>query len=256
MYSHIARSRQLNLVLALVCAALSIVGCSTPQHSNTLIFGTTTRFAVDVSQEPTGSLGVTIGYKRNEAVWMPLLANTSEDRRLVPAECEEDSCRKYVGTAGTGGGAAGANAIDTYSVLATFSGSASGAAANPQAQATLAQYFATGLAARLLAQYGGAAVVNSAAYPTESSAIAAEVSTILTVKKSQVGAIVGKLSKTTGDIDPGSMAKLLTLDPAKGLHADIRTRLAGIKTRVMLEADLLDGPEKTVETIFLTIDRL
>lgn len=56
--------------LAVVLIAMLCASCSAPKHTNTLIFGTTTRFAIDASQEPTGSLGITIGYKRHEAVWM------------------------------------------------------------------------------------------------------------------------------------------------------------------------------------------
>lgn len=149
-----------------------IAGCSsTPRHSNTLIFGTETKVALDASQDTTGGVGVTLGYKRHEAVWMPLLANIDSAGNLVPATCTSDTCRTFQGTTGTGGAAAGAGAVDTYSVLATFSGSATGGAGSSveggtspgaKASGSLAQYFATGIAARLLAQTGGASIVNTA----------------------------------------------------------------------------------------------
>jgi hypothetical protein len=154
------------LALFAFCLLL-LCGCeSVPRHSNTLVFGTTTKFALDVSQDPTGALGVTLGYKRSEAVWMPLLANKDVGGTLKPAECADDKCRQFVGQTGTGGGPVGQGAVDTYSVLATFNGQAGGGAKNDQgvqqvnANGTLAQYFATGFAARLLAA-SGSSVVNS-----------------------------------------------------------------------------------------------
>ncbi len=67
-------------ITKLMPAAITLIlyGCgSVPQHSNTLVFGTDTKVALDVSSSPAnaGALGFTLGYKRVEAVWMPLLAN-------------------------------------------------------------------------------------------------------------------------------------------------------------------------------------
>lgn len=186
---------------------------------------------------------------------MPLIAN--EDGNGTPSKCTTDECRKFQGLSGAGGGASGSDARDTYSVLATFSGQAAGAASSPQASATIAQYFATGIAARLLAQYGGAAVVNSQNTPTQPSAISAAHATKIVNKKTrQVAAILGKLTKTNGDVDSAALGKLLGLTPAQDLPNGVQTRLNGLKTRSELEEDLLDGPEKTVETLFNTIDQL
>lgn len=245
----------LGIAATLVVASM-LGGCSTPQHTNTLIFGTSTRFAIDASQEPTGALGVTIGYKRHEAVWMPLLANERSDAKLGPAACDEDDCRKFEGQAGTGGGAAGAGAKDTYSVIATFSGSTSAAAQSPQVKGSLAQYFATGLAARLLAQYGGAAVVNSGSLSTSSSAISADAKKIVDDKRRDVPLILAKLTKTTGEVDAAALDKLLNQSPASTLAAAIKARLKTMKTRSDLESELLDGPEKTAEALFATLDKL
>lgn len=171
--------------LAILAAmSLTLWGCATPKHTNTLIFGTSTRVAFDVSQDPTGALGVTLGYKRHEAVWMPLQANEKQGKgteTLPPADCEKSgnpkqSC-KFVGT-GSNNGAAGGGAVDTYSVLATFGGSFNGNAGNGAqlgAQAGLAQYFATGMAARLLAAVGGAALVNTKADKPTAQAVQAAV---------------------------------------------------------------------------------
>lgn len=47
--------------MMVIAVTLASAGCSsTPRHSNTLMFGTSTRVALDVSQEPTGSVGFTL----------------------------------------------------------------------------------------------------------------------------------------------------------------------------------------------------
>lgn len=145
-----------------MACAIALAGCgSTPQHTNVLVFGTTTKVALDVSQDPTSGLGVTLGYKRQEAVWMPLLPNQAD---LKPLTCvsttDSQKCDKYVGTNG--------NDQDTYSVLASFGanidGNAASASPSAQAKGSIAQYFATGWAARELAR-SGAALVNSDVLP-------------------------------------------------------------------------------------------
>ncbi len=236
--------------------ALMLAGCETPRHSNTLIFGTSTKVAIDASQEPTGALGVTIGYKRNEAVWMPLLANKSNGDKLVPAECGNDDCRKFEGLAGTSGGAASAGAQDTYSVLATFSGSMSATAQSPEAKGSLAQYFATGMAARLLAQYGGAAIVNTGASETKPAAISANAQQILDVKSTRVATIVTKVSKTNGQVDEQTVTKLLSLSPAKDIGTADQTVIKSMKTRAALDEYLQDAPESIANKLYRTLDQL
>lgn len=175
----------------LLCLALS--GCHTPQHSNVLIFATNTKGGIDISYDPkTQEPSLVVGYRRQEGVWMPLLANMGEDgltpgikdigpqlaTHKQPAEAARvstpmpvvdpgrpttlpDASRTinpgylYVGTEG--------QRVDTYSVLASFGAkfSAKGAkASGPEASGALAQYFATGLAARELAREGGARLVS------------------------------------------------------------------------------------------------
>ena len=72
---------------------LITLGCATPKHTNTLIFGTSTRVAFDVSQDPTGAVGVTLGYKRQEAVWMPLQANEKQGR-VGRKDCLRQTARR------------------------------------------------------------------------------------------------------------------------------------------------------------------
>jgi hypothetical protein len=65
--------------IALALSACAVSSCSIGgiQHNDVLIFGTDTKLALDVSTSPTsgGAGEVTIGYKRQEAVWMPLIVN-------------------------------------------------------------------------------------------------------------------------------------------------------------------------------------
>jgi hypothetical protein len=239
-------------------ACLTLAACtSTPQHSNTLIFGTSTRLAIDVSQEPTGALGATIGYKRHEAVWMPLLANEtvqSGGTPPTPARCSTDPCRKFVGEAGSQGGAAGRGARDTYSVLATFTGDMSGSAQGAQAKAGVAQYFATGLAARLLAQYGGAAAVGSAASAPSGEAIRA--AQVVKAHVQKVDTIGARLSRTDGSVNATLVTRLFGLEPAKNLPKADREQIAQMTRRSELQDYLEDAPEDVAQKIFDTLDSL
>jgi hypothetical protein len=140
------------------------------------LFATNTAVALDISANATTSApNITIGYKRQEMAWVPLLANQKgrHDER-EPAECpksnvggKDDPC-VFRGLDG--------ESADAYSVLATFSGTAaaSGSAGTgtPKTEASgkIAQFFATGMAARLLAEHGGAQLVNSGAAPPDDAA--------------------------------------------------------------------------------------
>lgn len=50
---------------------VSCTGCSTVGNE-VLLFGTDTKVALDISGDPTGQPTFTLGYKRREAVWLPL----------------------------------------------------------------------------------------------------------------------------------------------------------------------------------------
>lgn len=205
------------LRLSYTASTLSILllgGCeSTPKHSNTLIFGTTTKFALDISQQPTGAVGFTLGYKRQEAVWMPLLANKGENLEPVQS-CTQKGCVIFKGSTGDGG-PAGAKAEDTYSVLATLSGQTSGHAETTSVKGggAIAQVFATGFAARLLAVTGGAALVNTGADPTTNMAVAAlaqEAESAITKKKQRIAEIITCLKdESSSNIDQAKLSQLV-----------------------------------------------
>lgn len=204
------RVSKVSLIAGLAVAA-AMTGCATPRHTNTLIFATNTKFAIDVAQDPTGTPSLTIGYKRQEGVWMPLLANTYDaaSGKLIPTTCTSDTCRTFVGS---DQGAKGT--YDTYSVLATFGGSASGSAQSVDGKATVAQYFATGLAARLLAQNGGAALVNTASPPARSnvSSVQATPQTLdtITTVRGDVKAVLDHVANADGSLDSAKLAALTT----------------------------------------------
>ncbi|SNY58591.1 hypothetical protein SAMN06297280_3442 [Arsukibacterium tuosuense] len=149
--------------------SVAIAGCSSmPEHSNTLVFGTSTKFAIDLSTSSTTQTPeLTVGYKRTEAVWLPLLANLkSSNGELIPNDCSGATCL-FNST----------ETRDAYSVLASFgaefggegktnvtpqpsnTGGAPSIDGSSKASGGIAQYFATGLAAQLLAKEGGASLV-------------------------------------------------------------------------------------------------
>ena len=157
--------------LALIAVGGSLTACAQmTRHSNTLVFGTNTSFGLSVSAEATNTPGITVGYKRQEAVIMPLVANTVDNGRtlgpcpMTPPTSVSRSGIDPTGSCllqGTEPVAGDSDARDTYSVLASF-GAKFGATAdrqNPQASGQIAQYFATGLAARALAENGGSSVI-------------------------------------------------------------------------------------------------
>ena len=157
-----------------VLSAGVLSGCvQMTRHSNTLVFGTNTSFGIRVGQDATASPGITVGYSRQEAVVMPLVVNTDDDGKT------QKPCPKPNVPRGTSPvldascvliGKQSADVSDSYSVMASFGAKfgASGNPSNPGTQGEIAQYFATGLAARTLAARAGAAAVS-----TSDTAIAA-----------------------------------------------------------------------------------
>lgn len=158
-------------VAALIGASLLSTGCTQmTRHSNMLVFGTNTVIGARVGTAATQVPSIDIGYSRQEAALVPLVANVKSvegkdgSHYLVP--CDPAS---PVTISGSGKFAVhpcslvavNGSAQDSYSVLASFGAKFGGKSTSGQAEASggLAQYFATGLAAQLLALNGGASVV-------------------------------------------------------------------------------------------------
>jgi hypothetical protein len=151
-----------NLAFLLIAGA-SLGGCvQATRHSNTMVFGTNTAFGLTAGQDVSGIPSVTVGYRRQEAVVMPLVANTQDNGSYQTPCPVGDIPDSYLGSippcllvARYG------NAIDTYSVLASFGARFGGSARTTDASGSggLAQFFSTGIAAQFLAINGGAALV-------------------------------------------------------------------------------------------------
>lgn len=155
------RRRSHGQLAALIALAATTSGCvQATRHSNTMLFGTNTSFGIHAGTATGGIPEMNVGYARQEAVVMPLVANVADDGRVqkpcdimktdpgaVPHPClliaVHDKSR------------------DSYSVLASFGAEFDGSvqSSGTGSKGGLAQYFATGVAAQMLALSGGASVV-------------------------------------------------------------------------------------------------
>ena len=147
-------------------------GCvQATRHSNALVFGTNTSLGIKVGAEASQTPGILVGYSRQEAVVVPLVANVEDAtgvggdgtplNRLKPCDLT-----RAVATSGAPFAvhpcslvAVNGKAMDSYSVLASFGANFDLGTHDGTAKGGLAQYFATGMAAQLLATMGGASVV-------------------------------------------------------------------------------------------------
>jgi hypothetical protein len=178
-----------------VALAVALGGCvQATRHSNAVIFGTNTSLGVRVGTDATTVPNITVGYQRQEAVFLPLLANVGETETVTrrqagqsgetvsqgslltpcdptrPAQIENQRQNRpqddylihpcsFVAVNG--------RAQDSYSVLASFGAriGASTGSGDEKVQIGIAQYFSTGMAAQMLAITGGASVVSVTAEP-------------------------------------------------------------------------------------------
>lgn len=240
---------RMNLLISLIACAAAICACSTPRHTNTLIFATDTKVALDIGGDLTGGPSITLGYKRREGVFMPLLANKARaDGRLVPVECisritRESEISGGVTTIEAPGscdamfvGAANTPARrDAYSVLATFGGQAEGSSTDPNgpqiaAGGKLSSVFATGVAAQLLALVGGAGMAGATA--PDAAAVKAAASVVDThatetkqIEQTQATDFAEKLFANGAAVAKSRVEGVLS-DPAlKDLPAHLRALL-------------------------------
>lgn len=238
--------------------SLALSGCS-PIGSNVLVFGTETKVAIDASGDPTGQPSFTIGYKRREAVWLPLssgvpvlpthvcvrikdklickavgkdrmkgthiclaLKNASEANAVTtdnhPLVCESIADVRGYLYAGTSDGS---EATDAYSVMANFGLDTSSAGG-----AKIAQYIATGIAARNLTKSSGAALVNS-----EAAVTGQVVQQALDAQRVRLDAIV-KAVVSDGKVDK---TKLKRLAENSNLSPALQTKLEGLGGRTEQE---------------------
>ncbi|WP_145999084.1 hypothetical protein [Oceanicoccus sp. KOV_DT_Chl] len=173
--------RACSLLICLFIVQGCVLNGDENPHNDVLVFGTTTKFALDVSA-PIQNGGIpefTLGYKRLEAVWMPLKPNGKVDynpdddvsKLITNIKKCDDSLKdtitdqkqrasfcltavlpagKYVSLSSGIEETKGGNEleIDTYSVFASLG--AKGTLGFNSASGNLAQFFATGVAAQRL----------------------------------------------------------------------------------------------------------
>ena len=132
----------------MVCGAL-LSACANMPHNDVLIFGTQTVIAADISSSATngGAPQITIGYKREEAVWLPLAQNCIRKTDAGSLQACQETGQLYQGKEPTSA------TEDAYSVFASMGAKLEGSAKPAQADGKvgLAQFFATGIAAQRLA---------------------------------------------------------------------------------------------------------
>lgn len=200
---------------------------------------------------------------------MPLLANRAgKDDKAVPADCSAsaatDNYCKFSGKAGEDS-TNGAKAEDTYSVIATFGGHvASGAnteippagdaaAAAPKAKGTvsanggLTQYFATGLAARILASQGSS-IVNSGVSAREKITVddpQDDSTNQILAERKNINRIIVYVTDRDGTL---SQTKLSTLiDKSPDLQASVKKRLENAGSIDILQGYLVRNYDQSAK---------
>ncbi|OYU75986.1 MAG: hypothetical protein CFE32_12135 [Alphaproteobacteria bacterium PA3] len=179
--------------IILIASSFLASGCTqTVRHTNTLLFATNSQIALSVGTNATTQPEIAVGYKRQEVVIMPLVANyvpnSNRPKEYVPCGSPSgppaSNCF-IVGKNGTSG------AQDSYSVLASFGAKFGGKSSGttPEASVGIAQYFATGVAAQLLAATGGASIVTTAAPEAVTPAKAAVVAAVMNPDEAQSAAL-------------------------------------------------------------------
>ncbi len=220
--------------LIVVAGATALAGCAMVDHSNTMLFGTNTNVGLQVGTDASNVPSINVGYRRQEAVFLPLQSNYKDaaSGRFIPcgsATAHADMAQecKFLGKNGD------SKAEDSYSVLASFGAQFSAKTDTSQAEASggLAQYFATGAAAQILALKGGAAVVavskaaeQSAATSSDSALVAlvggTAVSTEMTAnekKRAELADYLGPLDAAKFDTEAKRLS-LTALGNAKFLQ--------------------------------------
>jgi len=202
--------------------ALSLGACSQMmKHSNTLVFTTNTSVGVNVGQDASQTPAVQIGFQRQEVAFVPVLANTAvgENGDLVPCPAPPGASSEAI-EAPTGcmfQASMDGTDRDAYSVLASFGAEGSGANSGSM---TVAQYFATGIAAQRLAENGGANVVSAGGASKE---IAEAVIAAAEAKKAEQEAIK---ARATARLDTGEIgAKAILADPSGNVQTAKRKAL-------------------------------
>lgn len=241
-------------VLALtLISGLALSGCSSlGDHNDVLLFGTDTKFALDVSADATsgGTPSVTLGYKRKEAVWMPLLTNGVCRAKAPPSYClsasrKEADTSRYIGSAGTGA----SERKDAYSVFASFGANLKGdSSTSAHATVGLAQFFATGIAAQKLAENPQAANVLAVQPEATGQAIALAATgdpaliSAVTRKHDALKSLATRLYRCAGV--SSLKAKLEGQLDAEGFSKEDAAKITGVQDELAAQR-MIDGFDET-----------
>jgi hypothetical protein len=237
-------------LIGCICASAVLCGCTTPKHTDLLVFGTNTQFGIDVGTNASSTTSLTIGFKRQEAVLMPLLAN-GQDSLYAPKPASAIQIDpKYLGQDSP------AAKSDTYSVLAVF-GATGSADTTSTAHVGIAQYFATGLAARTLAIAGGS-LVNTGNGAAEASKVTATAAAKLdpaleAIHTTPVDALIAgapldqaylNLKATKESIFNAAVQPMFTDYPDFSGHRTTIDQITKVKTELEKDADIKAEIEK------------
>lgn len=172
----VRRSASLGLTAGI---ALGLAGCA---HNDVLVFGTST--TIGASVQTTGGQGapsILIGFERQEAVWMPLLANGLQSQIANCRAVEGRTCPQPTNTSPPAPPVLYQSIVrengtvvrtDSYSVFASLGASfnARARANDAEAGSGLAQFFATGNAAISVTQNESLVTALKVSSPASSAA--------------------------------------------------------------------------------------
>lgn len=147
-------------LLSVSMLTMALGGCAQmTKHSNTMVFATDTGIGIKVGQDVNQMPAIEIGYSRQEAALVPLLANTSVESNGQLAPCSEViTSTNTLSLSGCHFRAThNGDDRDAYSTMASFGTKVS--AGSDTAGMAVAQFFATGIAAQHLTLAGGANLV-------------------------------------------------------------------------------------------------
>lgn len=224
-------------------ALTALSGCvQATRHSNTMLFGTNTTFGLKAGTATGNVPEVVVGYDRQEAVIMPLVANVEgkgPGNRLSPCNTAEavrvngsaDFAVHPCSLVGVNG-----RAMDSYSVLAsfgaTFDADSTGAAGG------LAQYFATGIAAQILALKGGAALVATGQGAIESAKTPANTGVAALLMGRPEFRVAERLGRETRSFTDDLLGKIRATTPA-----NLIVRLKDFEGKLKLDTGAIEACE-------------
>jgi hypothetical protein len=206
-------------LLPAVFAAAALTGCG---HGDAIIFASNKQIGVKVGVDSQKIPEVSIGYNGQDFALVPVYKKDPKTATATPpnsadpskgAPSEHGKTRdisevgKYLATSGI-------NDQDAYSVYGSFVGKAQGKGdiEGAKADLSLSQFFATGIAAQILAKDAGAAMVNpKAKAPAEATAETAVARELVEMNR-ELEDVMKHVTDSTKNVDKAKLDKLLKDD--------------------------------------------